>query len=217
MKYNTILFDLDGTLLDTLDDLADSVNAVLQKEGYQLRTKDEIREFIGNGVKMLMKRSLPDGTPEDEVVRCLAMFREIYLKNMLDQTKPYDGILEVLSVMKRKGMKIGVVSNKLDEATKEMCRLFFNEYVDVAIGDSPERKKKPDPDSVFEALKQLDSQQDKTLYVGDSNVDMKTAKNSGLDSVGVTWGFRSREVLIEEGADYIIDEPLQLIALIERL
>ncbi len=217
MQYDTIIFDLDGTLLDTLDDLADSVNAVMEKEGYQLRTKDEIRDFIGDGVKMLMERSLPEGTAEDEILRCLAVFREIYIRNMRNQTKPYTGISGVLKKLKEKRIKIGVVSNKLDEATKEMCRMYFGKDVDVAIGDNPERRKKPAPDNVLEALTQLDSMKDKTLYVGDSNVDMQTAKNTGLDSVGVTWGFRSREVLVSEGADYIIDEPGQLIPLIERL
>lgn len=217
MNYDTILFDLDGTLLNTLDDLADSVNAVLEAEACALRTKDEIRDFIGDGVKMLMKRSLPKDRDEEEILRCLEQFREIYMKNMLNQTKPYEGILDLLKNLKHMGMKLGVVSNKPDEATKEMCRLFFEENIDVAIGDNHERKKKPAPDNVFEALKQLQSKQDKTLYVGDSNVDMQTAKNAGLACVGVTWGYRSREVLLSEGANYMIDEPNHLIGLIENL
>ncbi len=217
MKYDTILFDLDGTLLNTLDDLADSVNAVMQMEGYQRRTKEEIREFIGDGVKTLMERSLPQGTPEKEILRCLAMFREIYLKNMCNQTKPYEGIPSLLKRLKEMGIKVCVVSNKLDEATKEICGLYFREEVDVAIGDNLERKKKPDPDNVYEALKQLGAGKDKTLYVGDSNVDVITAKNAGLVCVGVTWGYRSRETLQEAGADYIIDEPNQLITLIENV
>ncbi|HVI40143.1 MAG TPA: HAD family hydrolase [Anaerovoracaceae bacterium] len=216
MKYDTVLFDLDGTLLDTLDDLTDSINAVMQKEGYQLRTKEEIREYIGDGVKMLMERSLPQGTPENEILRCLTMFREIYQKNMLHRTKPYEEIPSMLKRLKEMEMKVGVVSNKPDEATGEMCRMFFNRNVDAAVGDNQERKKKPEPDNVYEVLKQLGSNRDKTLYVGDSNVDVRTAKNAGLDCVGVTWGYRSRETLIEEGADHIIDEPNQLITLIEK-
>ena len=217
MKFDTILFDLDGTLLNTLDDLADSVNAVMKKEGYALRTKDEIMAFIGDGVKMLMKRSLPQETCEEDIHRCLSQFREIYMKNMLNQTKPYDGILDLLRKLKSMGLKIGVVSNKLDEATKELCSLFFEGNVDAAIGDNHERKKKPAPDNVFEAMRQLHAVKDKTLYVGDSNVDMQTAQNAGLTCVGVTWGYRSREVLLEEGADYIIDRPDQLTGLIESL
>lgn len=217
MKYDTILFDLDGTLLNTLDDLADSVNAVMQKEDHPLRTKDEIREFIGDGVKMLMERSLPHGTPDKEILRCLTIFREIYRKNMCNQTKPYEGIPSLLKRLKEMGIKVCVVSNKPDEEAKEICALYFQEEVTVAIGDNPERKKKPNPDNVYEALKQLGSDKDKTLYVGDSNVDVKTAKNAGLVCAGVTWGYRSRETLQDAGADYIIDEPQQLITLIESV
>lgn len=217
MNYDTILFDLDGTLLNTLNDLADSVNAVMRKEGYQQRTKEEIREFIGDGLKTLMERSLPLGTSEEEILRCLAMFREIYLRNMQNQTKPYDEIPTVLKRLKEMGIKVGVVSNKADEATKEMCKHYFQGDVDVAIGDNQERKKKPDPDNVYAALQQLDSDKDKTLYVGDSNIDVITAKNAGLRCVGVTWGYRSRETLLEAGADHIIDKPNQLITLVETL
>lgn len=217
MKYDTILFDLDGTLLNTLDDLADSVNVVMKRKGYRQRTKDEIREFIGDGVKLLITRSLPQGASEDEVLSCLELFREVYLKKMMNQTKPYDGILDVLKNLNAKGMKIGVVSNKPDEATKEMCKLFFNGSVDVAIGDNHERKKKPEPDNVLEALRQLDSEKENTLYAGDSNVDMQTAQNTGLRSIGVTWGYRSKETLIAEGADYLVDEPYQILTLLEKL
>lgn len=217
MKYDTIIFDLDGTLLNTLDDLADSVNSVLQTEGYPQRTKDEIKEFIGDGVKMLMERSLPQGTKEQEILRCLELFREIYRQNMENQTKPYEGIPELLKDLRARGIKTGVVSNKHDEATKAMCRLFFEDDIEVAIGDNSQRKKKPAPDNVYEALNQLGAQKEKTLYVGDSHVDMRTAKNAGLKCVGVTWGYRSREVLISEGADYIVDEPKQLIEFIESI
>ncbi len=217
MKYDTIIFDLDGTLLNTLDDLADSVNEVLKNEGYPQRSKDEVREFIGDGIKMLMERSLPQGTTEAEVLRCLERFRDIYRENMENQTRPYDGIPELLKGLKDKGIRTGVVSNKHDEATKAMCRLFFGDDIEVAIGDNHKRKKKPEPDNVYEALLQLEAKKETTLYVGDSHVDMRTAKNAGLKCVGVTWGYRSREVLIAEGADYIADEPKQLIELIESI
>jgi len=217
MNYDTILFDLDGTLLNTLDDLTDSVNAVMDKEGYQQKTKEEIRDFIGDGLKTLMERSLPPGTPEKEILRCLAIFREIYLREMQNQTKPYDEIPAVLKRLKEMGMKVGVVSNKADEATKEMCTYYFQGNVDFAIGDNPERKKKPDPDNVYAALQQLGSDKDKTLYVGDSNIDVITAKNAGLNCVGVTWGYRSLETLLEAGADHIIEKPNQLVTLVETL
>lgn len=215
MKYDTILFDLDGTLLNTLDDLTDSINAVMGQEGYQQRAKEEVREFIGDGAKTLMERSLPPGTSEKEIQRCLTLFREGYLKNMRNQTKPYEGLPEVLKRIREQGIKIGVVSNKPDEETKEICRHYFKADVGVAIGDHATRNRKPAPDNVFEALKQLGSCKDKTLFIGDSNVDVITAKNAGLACVGVTWGYRSRETLLEAGADYIIDEPEALIPFIE--
>lgn len=215
MRYDTVIFDLDGTLLNTLEDLADSVNMVLENEGYEPRTKEEIREFIGNGVKMLMERSLPPGTTEAEVLRCLSLFRTVYLKNMQNKTKPYDGIPAVLEKLKEMGVKIGVVSNKPHEATQEICKRYFHENIDAAIGDNPDRRNKPEPDNVYEALKQLGAEKDRTLYAGDSDVDMYTAQNAGLDSAGVTWGYRSLATLAEAGADYIIDEPDQLIDLIK--
>ncbi|MDD3168054.1 MAG: HAD family hydrolase [Eubacteriales bacterium] len=215
MKYDTILFDLDGTLLDTLEDLADSINTVMRQEGYPQRTKEEIREFIGDGAKKLMGRSLPQGMSEKEILRCLSTFREHYLKNMQNQTTPYEGIPEVLKRLRGMGIKIGVVSNKPDDATKEICRHYFNRDVLVAIGDHRARKKKPAPDNVFEALKQLESGKEKTLYIGDSDVDVMTAKNAGLACVAVSWGYRSRETLRAAGADHIIDKPEELITLLE--
>ena len=214
MRYDTVLFDLDGTLLNTLDDLADSVNDVLLSEGYQKRTLEEIRMFIGNGAKKLMERALPQGTPETEILRCLALFRSVYQKNMRNKTRPYDEIPALLERLKGMGIKIGVVSNKPDEAVKEVCGFYFREDVNAAIGDNMNRKKKPAPDNVYEVLKQLESRKEKTLYVGDSDVDVATARNAGLDCVGVAWGYRSREILAEAGADHIIDEPQQLLELI---
>ena len=215
MRYDTVIFDLDGTLLNTLEDLTDSVNMVLKNEGYAPRTKEDVREFIGNGVKMLMERSLPPGTTEEEVLRCLSLFRPVYLKNMQNKTKPYDGIPAVLEKLKEMGVKVGVVSNKPHEATQEICRQYFHGNIDAAIGDNADRRNKPDPDNVYEALKQLGAEKDRTLYAGDSDIDMYTAQNAGLDSVGVTWGYRSLETLAEAGADYIIDEPERLIDLIK--
>lgn len=215
MKYNTLIFDLDGTLLNTLDDIADGVNIMLEREGYPPRTREDIREFIGNGARNLVKRAMPDDVTDEEVTRCLSVYRKIYLDNMFQKTGPYEGIDETLRKLKSLGVKIGVVSNKPHDATKEMCKFYFEGILDVAIGDNPERKKKPAPDNIFEALKLLGSDKAKTLYVGDSDVDMETAKNAGLDCAGVTWGYRSEETLTEHGADYIIDEPCQLIKLIE--
>lgn len=215
MKYNTVIFDLDGTLLFTLEDLENSVNLVLRQEGCQQRTTEEIKAFIGNGAKMLMERSLPDGTPQVEILRCLTLFRRVYLENMKCNTKPYDGILDMLQELKAAGIKTAVVSNKPDDATREMCRIFFHDLIDAAIGDSPNRNRKPAPDNLFEILRQLQVNKDNTLYVGDSNTDMETAKNAGVACAGVTWGYRSRDTLVAAGANYIIDEPHQLIGLIK--
>ena len=217
MKYNTILFDLDGTLLNTLEDLTDSVNMTLEKEGYPLRTREEVQEFIGSGARTLMKRALPEGIPEEEVTRCLADYRQIYLRNMFRKTCPYEGIAEMLKQLKAQGIKIGVVSNKPDDATREMCRTYFGSDLDASIGDNHERRRKPAPDNLYEILKQLGSEKEMTLYVGDSDVDVITAKNAGLDCVAVSWGFRSREILRKAGADHIIDDPKQLISLLGEI
>ncbi len=216
MRYDTVIFDLDGTLLNTLDDLTDSVNELMREEGCPQRTKEEIRDFIGDGVKKLMERSLPAGTPEREVLRCLSRYREIYLKNMENQTRPYDKIPELLAKLKKMGVRVGVVSNKPDEATGKMCRSYFPGLVDAAIGDNPDRRKKPEPDNVYEALRQLGAEKGKTLYVGDSDVDVITAKNAGLVCAGVTWGYRSRKTLEEAGADYLVDDPDALAAILEE-
>ena len=214
MKYDTVLFDLDGTLLYTLDDLEDSVNAVLLKRGYRQRTKEEIKQFVGDGAKMLITRSLPPGASETEILQCLAMFREIYQANLQNKTRPYEGIPALLKKLKEMGIKTGVVSNKPDEATKVVCRIYFQGDIDVAIGDNIDRKKKPEPDNLYEAMNQLGAVKEKTLYVGDSDTDIITARNAGVDSVGVTWGYRSRETLEKAGAGNIIDKPEQLIPLL---
>jgi phosphoglycolate phosphatase len=214
MKYNTIIFDLDGTLLNTLDDLADSVNIMLEREGYPTRTREDIREFIGNGAKNLIRRALPEAVSEEEVARCLAVYKKIYQAHMFLKTAPYEGIDAALRELKSLGAKLGVVSNKPHDATREMCEFYFSGILDAVIGDNPERNKKPAPDNIFEIMKLLDSDQAKTLYVGDSDVDMETAKNAGLDCAGVIWGYRPEKMLTEHGADYIIEEPRQLIHLI---
>lgn len=214
MKYNTVLFDLDGTLLNTLDDLADSINAVMAREGYQQRTKEEVREFIGDGAKMLLTRSLPTGTSETEILRCLSTFRAIYAENIQNKTRPYEGIPALLKKLKEMGIKTGVVSNKPDEATKEVCRLYFQGDISVAVGDNIDRRKKPEPDNIYEAMKQLNAEKETTLYAGDSDTDILTAQNAGIDSVGVTWGYRSRDTLEKAGAGRIIDRPDQLISLL---
>lgn len=213
-KYNTVIFDLDGTLLNTLDDLTDSVNYTLELYGFPSRTIEEIRCFLGNGVARLIELAVPDGLNNPEYEKCLADFRIHYSENMQNKTSTYKGILELLKQLSREDYKIAIVSNKFDKAVKGLNKLYFEEYIKVAIGESANISKKPAPDTVFKALEELNSTADKAVYVGDSEVDVKTAKNSGMICVGVTWGFRDRSVLEQEGADYIINSPEELLKII---
>lgn len=211
MKYDTVIFDLDGTLLNTIEDLTDSVNSVLNKNSYEKRTIDEVLEFIGNGVKQLMTLSLPKGTDIKLIEKCVTEFQSHYSGNMKNKTKPFPGILELLKELKEKNIKIAIVSNKFDSAVKDLNRHYFSDYIKTAVGETKDIPKKPAPDIVFKALEELGSDLAKSLYVGDSDVDVKTAKNAGLDCAAVTWGFRSRVVLEKENPEYIIDKPFDLL------
>ena len=214
MQFNTAIFDLDGTLLNTLDDLADSVNHTLTQYGFPTRTRDEVRRFVGNGVPLLIERAVPEGTDRETQERCLAEFKKYYAENMYHKTAPYPGIPELLTALGARGVKIAVVSNKFDAAVKELCRRYYGSRIHVGIGERADVRKKPAPDSVFRALEELGASREKALYIGDSDVDVQTAKNAGLTSVGVTWGFRERALLEKEGAQYIIDTPAQMLDII---
>lgn len=208
---NTFIFDLDGTLLNTINDLADSTNFALEKNGYKKRTVEEVRSFVGEGVRKLMVRALPNDVDDSVIDQCIKDFKEHYSKNMRNKTAPYEGIMELLKTLKDNDMKVGVVSNKFDRAVKELCKDYFGDFVDIAVGEREGIAKKPAPDSVFEALRILDAKKEYVLYIGDSDTDMETAKNAGVDSVGVTWGFRDKELLIETGAKYIVEKPLDIL------
>jgi phosphoglycolate phosphatase len=214
MKYNTIIFDMDGTLLNTLEDLCDSVNDVLTERGYAARTLDEVRCFVGNGVGKLISLSVPQYCTEEETAVCLAAFKEHYKRNMQHKTRPYNGIMELLLDLNRFNYKMAVVSNKFDAAVKSLTKTYFGNLIPVAIGETLEIKRKPAPDSVFTAIKELHSDLHHTVYIGDSETDVLTAQNAGLPCIGVTWGFRSREVLRGAGADYLIDTPRELLTLL---
>ncbi len=211
MKYNTVIFDLDGTLLNTLEDLTDSVNYALDKSGYPLRTIEEVRQFVGNGVKVLMNLAVPKKTSPEDTAKCLEIFRKHYSGNLQNKTRPYDGIYDLLKALKEKGVKLAIVSNKYDFAVKALCRDYYNEFIHVAIGESQGVAKKPAPDTVYTVLKELKASREQAVYVGDSDVDVHTAHNAGLKCVGAAWGFRSREILKAEGADFIIDKPEELL------
>ncbi len=213
-KYDTIIFDLDGTLLNTLEDLTNSVNFALVRCGFPCRTMAEVRSFLGNGAARLMEHSVPDGINNPQYEKCLADFRNHYPQNMQNKTDAYKGIIELLGQLSKEDYKIAIVSNKSDKAVKELNQVYFGKYIKVAIGESENVSIKPAPDTVFKALEELGSTVDKALYVGDSEVDVKTAKNAGMMCVGVTWGFRDKEVLEQNGADYIIDRPQELLKII---
>jgi HAD hydrolase, family IA, variant 1 len=210
-EYDTYIFDLDGTLLDTLTDLAASCNYALLQHGMAQRTIDEVRMFVGNGVKKLMERAIPDGlaNPQfDEVYQC---FRQHYLKHGLDHTAPYPAVLPMLAELKRRNKKIAVVSNKFYRATEELCKHFFDQYVEVAIGEREGIKKKPAPDTVMEALAQLGVTGDNAVYIGDSDVDIATANNCQLPCISVLWGFRDKDFLLRSGATTLINTPEELL------
>lgn len=208
-----VLFDLDGTLLDTLEDLTDSVNYVLWKHNMPERTLQEIRSFIGNGVPTLIARSVPENTDTETVKICVSEMMEYYKSHAEIKTKPYDGIMELLDELKKRNIATAVVTNKAEEAAKILCKAKFGDIFNVVIGDNGMDKLKPAPDNVFRALKEMNLKNSEVLYVGDSDVDMVTAKNAGLTSVGVTWGFRDEEVLRNSGAKHIIHAPAELLKL----
>lgn len=205
LKYNTIIFDLDGTLLDTLEDLTDAVNYALCTNGMPIRTIEEIRRFVGNGIAKLMMRAIPDGKDNTAYDKTFAAFKEYYGKHCNDKTRPYKGVLELLKELKQKGCQLAIVSNKADFAVKELQKIYFEKYVPVAIGEKEGIKKKPAPDTVFQALKELKSDTATAIYIGDSDVDIATAKNAGLPCISVSWGFRDIEFLKEHGAEIIAD------------
>ena len=210
MKYEAVIFDLDGTLTDTLEDLTNSVNSALRECGFPERTTDEVRSFVGNGVKRLIRLSLPDNTSEDIEEKCLGVFRAYYRNNSLVKTKPYDGIIPILSELKIRGVKTAVVTNKTHETAENIVRFFFDGLIDITLGQTDGAARKPEPDGINLVLEKLGVSKDKAIYVGDSEVDCITAKNAGIPCIGVTWGFRDKSVLLENGADYIADSSEEL-------
>lgn len=216
-RYDTVIFDLDGTLLNTLEDLTDSVNYALTLNSLPIRKITDIRKFVGNGIARLIELCIPDGLGNPKFEKCLSDFRSHYSANMQNKTGAYSGVQELLKQLSKENYKLAIVSNKFDKAVKDLNLIYFGEYIKTAIGESKNISRKPAPDTVFKALEELAASSDKAIYVGDSEVDVKTAKNSKLTSVGVTWGFRDREVLKQEGADYIVDKPEELLKLLASL
>ncbi len=208
--FDTYIFDLDGTLLSTLGDLAASCNHALRSNGMPERSIEEVRMFVGNGVKKLMERAIPGGMSHPLFDKTYQDFRQHYMQHNLDTTQPYPGVMEMLGSLRSRGKKIAVVSNKFYTATQELCRHFFGDLVDVAIGEREDIRKKPAPDTVNEALRQLNAGREGAVYIGDSDVDVDTAKNSAMPCISVLWGFRGHDFLVEHGATIFVSSPLDL-------
>ncbi len=214
-NFETVIFDLDGTLLNSLEDLCDSTNEALNKMGYPLRTLEEVRKFVGNGVWKLIEHAVPAGIKKEEIEQCYALFKEYYKKNKENKTRPYAGIPEILQELKNRGYKTAVISNKYHQAVVDLTNHYFSGLLDTCLGEREGVPKKPEPDGIRKILELLDSKEQSTLMVGDSDVDILTAKNAHLKSAGVTWGFRSERLLRECGADYILNEPVELLDLLK--
>ncbi len=213
---NTVVFDMDGTVLNTLEDLTNSVNYVMDRFGMPAHTIEEYRKVFGSGIRYAIEQSVPEGTDSSTVDEMLPVFKEHYDVHCLDKTAPYEGILDLMRELKKRGYKMAIVSNKIDSAVKELNERFFSEAVSVAIGEKPGINRKPAPDTVFEALRELGSSVDEAVYVGDSEVDFATAKNSGLPCISVLWGFRSKEYLESIGANCFAESPADVLTILSQ-
>ncbi len=214
MKYKAAIFDLDGTILDTLEDLRNSVNFALKENGLPERTFSEVRAFVGNGIRLLIERAVPENTDlkvTDAVFNC---FKEHYGKHSADNTKPYNGIIELISKLKANGVKLAVVSNKADFAVQTLVADYFPQLFDYSVGEKDGIRRKPFPDSVLTVLKAFDCEKCDAVYIGDSEVDVETARNVGMDCIAVTWGFRDEELLNSLKPEYIVNEPTEILNII---
>lgn len=216
MNYQAILFDMDGTVLDTLDDLKNAVNAALDAHGYPLLRREQVRRYLGNGSRRLIERALGDSADGREVERVLAWYKPYYDAHCRLLTRPYPGILSMLERLQNAGLRLAIVSNKPDSAVKELAAAFFPSLNGPALGEREAEgvRRKPAPDLIDAARESLHLPREACLYVGDSEVDLLTAQNAGLDCVSVSWGFRSRDELLAAGAQRIVDTPEALAALI---
>ena len=212
-QTKAVIFDLDGTLLNTLTDLANSVNLALTQNGYPARTLAEVRQFVGNGIAKLVERALPEGTANPDYDRVLADTRALYAAKCRENTAPYSGIPELLSALQEKGIQLAVVSNKPDAQVKTLCKEYFGDRIAVAIGQQEGVRLKPAPDSLLHTMELLRCGKDETVYVGDSDVDIQTAANAGIPCISVLWGFRDYELLKESGGTVFVKSPAEMTAL----
>lgn len=214
MKYQLAIFDLDGTILNTLDDLADSLNHVLAQHGFPQHTADEVRMMVGNGILNLIKRALPNGTEQLTVEAVYADFNAYYKLHSADKTKPYNGINEMLEQLKARGVKLAVVSNKANYAVQDLCVKYFGGIFDAVAGEKTGVPKKPAPDGVNNILAELGIERKNSVYIGDSDVDLQTAANAEMDCIAVNWGFRDEKLLRENGARVIVSYPNEIVEII---
>ena len=210
MNYTTILFDLDGTILDTGEDLQHSLNHVLEKYGMPPRSLADTRRFLGNGIRRLIELGAGEGVSADTLDAMFSDFKAYYRLHCLDRTRPYEGIVPLLTSLREAGAKTAVVSNKADFAVQSLAERFFPGLFDFAVGEREGIRRKPCPDSVLEALSRLNADRERAVYIGDSEVDIATARNAGLPCLSVTWGFRSQEALLESGAERLVHSPEEL-------
>ena len=214
--YKCVIFDLDGTLLDTLEDLADAGNYALRQLGYPQHEIEKYKYFVGNGIPKLIERILPENS--DSVVHSKArdLFSEYYTAHSMDKTRPYPGVSDLLAELKANGIKAGVASNKDHDFSEVLVRNYFGDMIQAVCGRKDGSPKKPDPFSVNYIIESLKVNKYESLYVGDSNVDMETAANAGLTSCGVLWGFRTEKELRESGAQFIVNDPVELYGIIDK-
>ncbi len=214
MRYDTVIFDLDGTLLDTLQDLAAAVNYALYQQGYPPRTVQEVCRFVGNGVEKLMRRAVPAGLPEERIMAALAVFKDYYALHNNDATAPYPGIEALLDHLKARGVRMAIVSNKNDPNVKALARLYFPTTISMAVGEGGGVRAKPCPDTVLHVMNTWGCDPSRVLYVGDSDVDIQTARNAGVDCASVCWGFRPEQELRAAGATLLVHTAQELEAVV---
>lgn len=211
MAYKAAIFDMDGTILNTLQDLQNATNYALREHNFPERTYEEVRNFVGNGVQKLIERALPEGSSDETVQTVLASFKTYYKVHSTDTTAPYEGIPEAIKKLREAGIKTAVVSNKPDFGVQDLVKDFFPNLFDAALGEKAGIAKKPAPDMVNSALDSLAVSKADSVYIGDSDVDFMTAKNSGLSFIGCSWGFKGRSFLEKLGAGTIVDNAEQLV------
>ncbi|WP_299047683.1 HAD family hydrolase [uncultured Polaribacter sp.] len=216
MKYKAVIFDLDGTLVNSIKDIADAMNTVLEQKNYPTYNYATYKKFVGSGIKSLVIKALPEQNPKtQEVAACLEAMMQVYSKNCTHKTVPYDGVLEMLEVLKKKKVKVSILSNKEDSLTKQVANTLLPNYITPVLGLKEEALKKPNPTVALQICKNLEVAPEETIYIGDSDVDILVAKNANMLPVGVSWGFRAQEELLNSGAVHILQTPLDLLTILQ--